>query len=423
MRLLAALLLAAVAARAQPGAPIDRGAFDLMPGLKPATRYALRAAWDKAAKDYRDIAARMQAIDKAHSRKLSPKLRAEKNLLRARLAKVLDDFRKRLSAAGLDDAQIERLRRMPRGRLREERYNHRVLLETPELTPVQAAFLRQSIAAADAAQLAAELQGEALAKVLGKEQEMERKRLQSMTGQHVRAVEKRFWRLAYYALRPVQMRAARRLFSPRYRAIPQLREQLLQLPGMTPSQGTRVLALFAELESEGAADNAAIRRLRRVQADRSLKGGKRAQVNRELGRAYRRAGARGQAFREALLDLLQPDQRDALRAGPPILGISDRNRPPWEIAHGMVLRAEQAAAVAELRRTGEGMRRRVGGAERKAVGKLRAEIGPDSPQAMTMMMMGRQAGGEILRGYRELGGRLVLEILAPDQLLGWMVGG
>ena len=46
---------------------------------------------------------------------------------------MFDGFRK----AGLDEKQIARMQRMPQGALREERYNHSVVLEAPDLSPRQ----------------------------------------------------------------------------------------------------------------------------------------------------------------------------------------------------------------------------------------------------------------------------------------------
>lgn len=404
MTILALLLLAS------PETAFDRGAVEMYPVVEPGRRDELRRA----------VYGPMAQADALRKQIEQAKDEAERGRLRGRLGEVYAGIEADLSAKGFD---VVRLRRMPTGPLREERYAHGVVLEAPDLSPAQRALLVPLVAAADAAQQALLAQGEHLAKGLAEEDEALRQRVRSGLDQHRREIEKRFWQVAYYALAPEQMRAVRELFSPRYRAVNQLEQQMYLLPDMGASQSNRVHALFVEMESEAAADRAEAQQCAARLRDPALP----AEQRKELQALQQAAGQRLQrletAFRDSLLALLTPEQRAALQATPPILAPHERSQPPAQALRGLALREEgQALRLEELGKELEQGRQAIQKEASAAYAEMaKGGLGPESPQMMTMESMRRGAQGRVVDLVRALGQRLVLEVLQPGQLTLWMV--
>jgi hypothetical protein len=313
---------------------------------------------------------------------------------------------------------------MPTGPARYERYNHGVVLEAPDLTDQQREVLWHLVAATDAAQLALVANREQLKRgVDKKEHDLVLRQIESRTNRQFYETEKRFWRVAYYALTPDQMRAVRQLLAPRSQGIPQLREQMLTLPGLTPSQASRVTAAFTERDSERSADTAVVHRVRELLRDKSLDKPARDALAKERGDAYRRLGAIDNAFRDRLREILTQEQRDALNAAPPMLSLGERNRPPNELLRGLQTTGEQRQRVAALDREAGKFRQEVQQAQREAGGAMMgADLGPESPQQMTMAVMYRGAQEKMQAKFREIGSEIVLEILTPSQLAAYVVG-
>jgi hypothetical protein len=311
---------------------------------------------------------------------------------------------------------------MPRGVLREQRYNHGVLLEVEGLTTGQRALLESLVTAADAAQGAITAQKQHLVRGLEEADKTLRRHLTSTCDQQCREIERRFWRAAYYALTPAQMREARGLFSPRYSYVPDQRRQLYLLPGLAPSQAGRIRALFAELDSEIAADNAARNQIRAQLRDRALPREQRAELQRRGAEAGRRAGEIQRRTQAAIRELLTPEQQDAYRALPPRLNVGDRTRAPWEIADAMRLRPEQAARVRTLQTEVKRARRETQKAHKEDMADLReAGLGPESPQMMMMEMARQDVQGRVTEERRRVGHLLLVEVLDPRQVAAWIV--
>lgn len=419
MRWLALGVLAS-AAWAQ-GVPFDRGAIAMLPGIEEPLRRELYRIHGAVMRDVARAQKRLGQVDAQLKEKADQELRAERARLQERVARLCRQLEQRVREAGLDDAQVARLERMPRGALREERYNHGVLREVDGLSQDQRALLECLVTATDAAQAAIAAQKEHL--VRGLEDRTLRRHIAATSDRQSREIEQRFWRAAYYALTPEQMRGARERFSPRYAEVPDHRRQLLLLPGLTPSQANRIRALFAELDSEVAADQAAMRRIRvHLRGDRQLSREERAELSRRNAEAARRAGELTERTRSAVHAVLIPEQRAAFLALPPRLGIGERARAPWELTRAMRLRPEQAARVralqGEVGRAGRTARR-----ERAAeVADLReAGLGPESPQMMTMEAMQQDTRSRIAEHHRDAGHRLLVEVLDPGQVAAWIV--
>lgn len=426
MKCLLSVLLLATTAVAQ--AALDRECIAMMPGLSNEVRGKVYSAWDRTAAEWRRLAHRIREIEKVLEGKPAPGAAKKAREELARSRKVQEELvklsRQRLLDAGLTEEQLARFRRMPTGPARYERYNHGVTLEAPDLTAKQHDVLEHLVAATDAAQLALVANREQLKRgVDRKEHDLVLRQIESRTNRQFYETEKRFWRVAYYALTPAQMRAVRQLLAPRSQGIPQLREQMLTLPGLTPSQASRITAAFTEHDSERSADTAVVRRVRELLRDKSLDQAARDALARERADAYRRLGEIDNAFRDRLREILSQEQRDALNAAPPMLNLGERNRPPNELLRGLQTTGEQRRRVAELDREAGKFRQEVQQAQREAGGAMMgADLGPESPQQMTMMVMYRGAQEKMQTKFREIGSEVVLEILTPSQLAAYVVG-
>ena len=205
-----ALALLAPAAWAQ-GVPFDRTAIAMLPGIEAPLRNRLNQIHGATMKEVGRVQKRLGQIDAQLEKKPTKALQAERATLQGRVSELYRQLERRTREAGLGEEQIERLERMPRGVLREERYNHGVLLEVEGLSDDQRALLEILVTSADAAEAAITAQKEHLVRGLGKEDKALRRQLASTCDQQCREIERRFWRAAYYALTPDQMRASHNL--------------------------------------------------------------------------------------------------------------------------------------------------------------------------------------------------------------------
>ena len=381
----APLLLLATLATAQDFA---RESIEMMPGLTREQRNAL----------YR-VYGRQEQIDR-RLKENPPKEEAEK--LRAEKTGGL-------GGTGLDAAVIKRLVSIPRGPLREERYSHLVVLEV-------APNLDRLVAATDAAQAVVHAQREQLLK--GLDDRIMRARIESTCGEQQRTIERRFWRVAYFALTPDQMRAARELFAPRYKQYPDLPQQLQLLPDLTPSQGVKLRSLFAETESENAADQAEVRRIAVALREPALKPEERTALNHANGAAYGRMEQRNNALTEAVRATLTKEQLDALHARPPYLNPGELGQPPWELVREMRLSPEQAARLKQIEQESGKAR---GAMQPPDMGTMMAEIGPESPQMMAVETSRLGARVKVIDHFREVGRVVFTEVLTPTQMCDWVV--
>ncbi len=424
MRWLALLLLGSTAwAQA---VPFDRTGIAMLPGVENPVRSKLNGIFAATMKEAGKTRKRMAQIDAQLKKKPDAKkakaLRAERAQLEKRVPALYRQLEQRSREAGLSEEQLARLKRMPRGVLREERYNHGVLLEVADLTDGQRTLLESMITAADAAQSAVTAQKQHLVRGIEEENKTLRRHLTSTCDQQCREIERRFWRAAYYTLTPAQMRAARGLLSPRYAAVPEYRRQFYLLPDMTPSQANRIRALFSELDSEVAADNAEMNRIRARLRDKKLPHAERTALYRRSAAAGRRVGEVTRRTHAAVREILTPAQRDAFHALPPRLNIGDRGRAPWEVLGAMRLRPEQQARVRALQGEEKSARRAARKAQNADVADLKeAGLGPESPQMMMMEMAQQDTRGRLAEERRRVGHLLFVEVLDPGQVAGWIV--
>lgn len=423
MRILLPLLVVAAAVHAQP---VVRTSIDMMPGLEQPARGKLYRAFYGAQGQVNRINQRLRQIAAALKKKPAPpeaqKLRAERASLQKRIPPLYAEMFKRFREAGLDAAAIQRLRRMPRGVLHQERYNHGVVLEAPDLTAAQRALIERCVASVDAAQRILHVQHKYLGGVMKELDPTLRRQFDGSFYNQRQQMERRFWKMIYYALTPKQMVAVRALLSNRYRNIPQLDQQMYLLPGMSASQANRIRARFTEHESEVAADRAEQRRLSRKLRDKSLSKPDRQKFQVEVRDCNQRLYALNARFRDDLRAAVSTDQLEALRSLAPMMNVGERYQGLRPILQQMSLDPAQSRTVAEMRRAMQKEQRKIRSeAGREMAGMRGADLGPESPQQMTMQMAQRRATSKSLAMVRARGRRVLLEVLEPDQVVNWVI--
>jgi len=423
MRILLSLLLAAAAAWAQP---VERSQIDMLPGVEQGQRSKLHRAYYGAQGRINRANGRIRQLDAALKKRPKPDERKKFTAEKAKLQKRRRDLYRQMFAgfrkAGLTEPQIKRMQNIPTGALREERYNHSVILEAPELSGKQRELLALLVASVDAAQRALHVQHRYLQGTLKDAEPIIKSQFNSAFYNQKSQMERRLWRVVYYTLTPGQMVAVRKLFSPRYRNLPQLEQQMYLLPEMSPSQAARVRALFREFESERTADQAAVRRLSKEVRGKGLSKPQRQKMQQEIRACQGRVGKLSRGFRDALIAVLKEDQLNALRARAPMLNTGDYYQGLRRPIGEMKPTGAQNRAIAQIRKEIQQQQRGSRRDLNNAMGKLRgADLGPDSPQAMTMQMMQRNMGARNLAYVRAGGHRVILEVLTQQQVTNWVV--
>ncbi len=423
MRFLSVLILCAAAAAQE--APFVPTGLDMLPGLEPAERQKMKQA---AAPTFRKIQQHSQHIQKLEGqirkrpgREQVQKLQGLIAQTRKRVAEFFRAMEQDLKNAGLDDAGLERLKRMPRGALREERYNHRVLLEASNLSQRQEALLERLVAATDGAQRVL-LSQERRAR--NNVKEIDKTIANQILGDFGRQryeIERRFWTAAYYAMKPEQMAEVRKLFSPRYAYYNNVQGHLYLLPGITPSQAMRIKASFTECESEVAADRAQINQIRAQLRDKGLPQKDRGALYKRQGECQKRIQECNTALRDHLRATITEEQRAVLHSVAPRLNPGDLGKHPGQLVRGMSVRPEQDE---RLKKLGRDIQREAGKIRRlagKKVGAMSGDFGPESPQAMTMQTMQQNAQSEVIAAYRTAAHDAIVEVLDPEQVSGWVI--
>ncbi|MHC4974497.1 MAG: hypothetical protein ACYTG3_19455 [Planctomycetota bacterium] len=374
MRLSCLFLLASVTA----AAPLTPEKLQLIPGLFP--------------KERRELA-----------RKLAPLMGKE------------DGVREALVLAGIDEKVSERLDSLYPGPLLVERYSHGLVLELEDLTDQQQELLNHLHPSVLAAQWSLWWQRRKLEQDAGlKENEILRRRLLDASSRSIREIEKRYWRVVGYAL-TVEQRAALHKWLPQpYQRPPNLQAHVFQVPGLTPSQASRIQALITEYGSETAADTAEIQRL---QADREMDA---AGKQKAIEAATDRVADVLKAVVERSREILTAEQLRHIDALPPLLTPGERNQTANYIKQ-MGLRPEQ---MRRLEKLAAEVMAKVQAAQQRArekLGGMQGELGSDSPQAMTMQMMQQNVNSTRMLAMERAAHTAVLEILEKRQVLGWVL--
>lgn len=370
------LLLVAGAVAA---APLTPEKLQLVPGLFPKERRAL-------------------------ARKLAPLMGREQGV------------REALVLAGVDEKVSERLDSLYPGPLLVERYSHGLVLELDDLTERQRELLEHLHPSVLAAQWALWWQRSRLEQDAGLEQdEVLRRRLLDGVSRSIREIEKRYWRVVGYAL-TVEQRARLHAWLPQpYQRPPNLQAHVFQVPGLTPSQASRIQALITEYSSETAADTAEIQRL---------------QADKEMAPAAKRLAVEAATDRVADVlraivarskKILTEEQLEHIDALPPLLTPGERSQTATYVGQ-MGLRPDQRKRLEQLAKD---VMAEVSAAQQRArekLGGMQRELGSDSPQAMTMQMMQQNVNATRMLAMEAAAHTAVLEILEKRQVLGWVLG-
>ncbi|MHC4931066.1 MAG: hypothetical protein ACYTGV_02610 [Planctomycetota bacterium] len=350
-------MLPAILALLCAAPPIDSEKLELLPGLLPKQRRAIAR----------------RAIPRIHKG---------------------EDVSALLLEQGIDPAVVAALARVRPGPLLVERYAKSLIRALPDLAPAQRRLFGQLVPA-----------------VAGAQRAIWDPKDERVAGRRVQLIEKRFWRVASFALTSSQRARLRKLHPPRYAEVADLLGHIYLLPGLTPSQANRVQALATEFASETAADQAELQRLKAmtISPPERLHA-----IEDRIADRLRSAFERGRL-------IFTPAQQEILDALPPLLTAADRTRPASEILDGISIGSDQRK---QLERLGRAIAKRAEEAREKARSlraSLEGEIGPDSPQAMTMRMIGMGAESATVTAMEEAAHEAVLQILEPEQLRDWIV--
>lgn len=411
------LLLAPIAAaRAEePASPLPVALEDLE--LLPVHE----AEWAQLLDGHREVVVRLMFLGE-RARKVWSHLEAREDpqdagsrKLHAQIARVREDLRSPLLRLlelvrpfGVDEEVLRVLDDTPDGPRRIERQALRVVLHVPRLTESQRALLVPLAHRTEGALVALEhLRGRIDEGVLDADQ---------------LALQKRFWRVVDAALDRGQRVALRRRLPKEMAKIPDLFAVLYTLPGLAPSQATRLKALLVELEQSAAPDQAIVARFAARVAEEGVSGVERGRLEREKQAAEMRNVARFARAWKAGQEILTPNQRAELASVPPLLSVQER---PGDLKAWLAAFDLDAAQRGRLRavwaRHGSAKGRMLQELARAA---LMAEgFGPDSPQQETVEILRAQAYAEALVEARRAAHEIVDEVLTVEELLAWVLGG
>lgn len=424
MRTPALLLLLTASALAQE-APFVPDSIAMLPGLKEEQRAELQRAVAPLLGRANGLRQRARQIEERlrqnPPKEEAEKLRKELEAQREALPPLFAEAEAKLRAGGLDDAAIARLKGMPRGPLREEMYAHSCVLEAPGLEEKPRALLGRLVPGVDAAQRALLSQQMRMQAELKDADPLLLRRVTQNLERQRYEMERRFWRVAWHALTPEQMRAVRKLCSPRYAALADPQGNLFLLPALTPSQGVRIRALLTEADAEMAAEEAEIRQARGRLDAGQVPQEERAGLQQRIAAANERKRAIYTRGWDLLQEVLDAGQRDALDALPPLLSAGELQANPATFLEGMELRPEQSERLRAMGQRLEGEAQGVRQEMNKTMDPALNEMGPESPQSMMREMMQRTTQSRVLQISRDAAREALLDVLEPAQVLAWVV--
>ena len=336
---------------------------------------------------------------------------AQRTALEQKVRPVVErggDLADALADAGIDKRVLELIARVETGPLLKERYARRLVFLAPDLTAAQRRLFGRLVIGVDGAQLA-------LAGIVAQtKDEIAKQALR----RRIRTFEQRYWRMVQYALTVRQRVALRKLYPESHAGINDIVGHLYRLRGMTPTQASRIRALATEFESESVADVAEARRL-----EQQVKAGRK-QAQAKLREVRLRQAERTQEAYRRGREVLTKAQFEELEALVPLLSPAQRAQHPGELVKKMHPRPEQAARLEELGARVERRAKEVEAGVRKRRRDLAGDnIGEESPQMVMMQMMQLGARAEITAEFEAAARVAVLEVLTPQQILGWIVGG
>jgi hypothetical protein len=422
--LLLGLLIALVpAARADEAAlpPLSRSDLELLP-FDEAGRLAFLRDHGPLVFRVEAVLRRLERVDEQLAERARETRKADGGAValgeeRVRLSvqaeALVPEIEAALAVAGLPADALTRARRAPRGPQRAERFGRAQVLEAPGLTPAQRARFEHLVPAVDGA--AATL--EAAARRL---RERDASQADDLDVRR-RAVEERFWRVAYWLLDEEQRTAVCARLPHELRKLEDGIEHFYLVRGLTPSQGVAFKALLLEVEAEAAADEAQVRRASEALARPGLAPDERRRHEAEKTEAERRLVDLRLRARDQGLALFTPEQVREIRALPPLLSAAERREPLPKTLEALTLTPEQRLQLAELGRRYAAEKLRI---ESGYLGIKRRldEAGPDSPEREMAEMMAASIGADAAAALRAAHGEVFLDVLTPPQIEAWVLG-
>jgi hypothetical protein len=348
------------------------------------------------------------------TRELVKKIKA----LRGRLQPALREVKALLRERGVRDEALRRLKGFPLGPRRPQRYAHSLVTSVDGLEPKRKATLEALVSAVDGAQLALLTQKNWLE---GGGQLQGRKQLIKGVKKQINRIERRFWQLIDVLLDPAEKQEVRKHLPHDLSKFDDVMGHVLRIPGLTPSQGARIQALRAEVESEATADQAEVRRVGVRLKSKTLPQDERKQLGSQARLLHLRLAELSHSAAVAGRAILTPAQWDSLQSIPPLVSPRDRRLDLKTLVRGMDLAPPQLAFLKALRQRLQSAKSDLQG-DMRDIGRMSQDFGPDSPQmqSMAMMRMGVESKGQAT--LREAARELLLDGLSATQVTGWVVG-
>lgn len=347
-------------------------------------------------------------------------LREERARLTASAEALVPEIEARLAKADMPPGALARVRRAARGPLRADRYARSLVLQVTTPTAAQQRLFERLNPVVDGAVLALDAEVRALRDSKGADADARRAVADELDQKRI-AIERRFWRVVDGLFTEEQRAVVGKWLPTELMKRDDAIAHIYLLPGLTPSQGVQIKALLLELEAEGSADGAELKRVSDALADTSLAPDARKKAQQELAAAQRRLVDLQLRAYEQSSTLFTPEQWTAWHGVPPHLRAADRQEPLEKVLVGMPLDARQRAALTALGIRYLGVKHEIESGYRDIQRRL-GETGPDAPEREMAEMMGAGLGGRVVSVLRDAFGEVFGKILTPAQVEVWVLG-
>jgi hypothetical protein len=379
--------------------------------------YRLKSLDDKVQKLAKQQAKKgLPAAERTKLQKEIRRLRIQTTALRHRLTEAVMD-------SGVDGKLIAYMNHAPKGAGRLERYSHGLVLLLDDLDAEQRGIFERVVAQVDGAYAALTAQKERTLLAL-KQSKLDKDEVRAVGGtfdRQMRIVDQRLWMLVDLLLTREQKVSIWRSLPQRMKRKSQAVEHLYQLPGLTPSQATRLKSALTEMEQEASPDQAAVKRIQAQLRNRKLPKADRDRLGKERSAAYKRLSELRRFATDATRSILSEEQWQEYLSIPPRLSTNDRSGSYNRILQGFKPTAAQNAKMKALQQELR-EERRATALRMRELRRQSADYGPDSPQMMSMQMMMAGAKGEGAASGRAYLRGMFAQVLTPDEVTRWVMG-
>ncbi len=363
---------------------------------------------ERAKKLATHLAARDDAED-AGSRQLKRSLAQLAEQMKPSMAAL----REALRPLGVTDAVWDVVHDAPRGRMRVERHAMRLALDAPGVAPDVRTLHQRLIATTEGALLGLDhLRGR-----MPKDDAAARAAIDAS----MQEIRIRFWRVMDATLDRSQRTYLRRRLPNEIAKPADLLGHVFLLPGLTPTQMTRLKALLVQLEAESAPDTATIQRVNARLAVPDLAAAERSRLEREKRAAERGSIQRAVRIWRDGLALLDAEQAAELLALPPFLSAQARVGELETDLKRIAWHPDQEARLKAFIRRHAGIKGRM--VQQLGVAEIKARAaGPDGPQQDAVEMTRYRAYADALTAARIAVHELFTDLLDDEQVIRWVLG-